>query len=165
MWLGFVALVSCIGTLLLFCIGTEEHRHGTPFLTCLLGGLLTNFVVFFFFFEKLIYTSVSQVLSTLDLDFSGILIYFTIFVFSILQYQGSSWIVDGMPALFYRQYLDTIELNVIREVKIFMNDGVMYEKWNEIVSILISKEHQKNKIFTPYWSMQCDVQNCLQGIV
>ena len=59
--------------------------------------------------------------------------------------------------------MDTIGLNVIREVKIFMSNGIMSEKWNEIVGILISKEHKK--IFTPYWSMQRDVQNCLQGII
>lgn len=42
-----------------------------------------------------------------------------------------------------------------------MNDGVMSEKWNDSNV----KGAQKNKIFTPYWSMQRDVQNCLQGII
>ena len=47
--------------------------------------------------------------------------------------------MDGMPALFFKQYWDTVGADVTREVKKLLQGGEMQKGWNETVVVLIPK--------------------------
>jgi hypothetical protein len=46
---------------------------------------------------------------------------------------------DGMPALFYKKFWDTVGMDVAREVIALLNGGLMQEGWNDTVVVLIPK--------------------------
>lgn len=54
--------------------------------------------------------------------------------------------VDGMPALFYKQYWNIVGHNVIKEVKRFLNGHEMPDGWNETMVVLIPKVPNAEKI-------------------
>jgi len=47
--------------------------------------------------------------------------------------------VDGMPALFYKKYWETVGPDIIREVRSFLGGGEMPRGWNDTVVVLIPK--------------------------
>jgi len=47
--------------------------------------------------------------------------------------------MDGMPALFFKQYWDTVGADVTREVKKLLQGGEIQKGWNETVVVLIPK--------------------------
>ena len=46
---------------------------------------------------------------------------------------------DGMPALFYKSFWETIGEDITREVRSFLSGGPMPESWNDTVVVLIPK--------------------------
>ena len=46
---------------------------------------------------------------------------------------------DGMPAVFYKAFWETIGDDVTKEVRNFLEGGPMPESWNDIVVVLIPK--------------------------
>lgn len=54
--------------------------------------------------------------------------------------------VDGMPALFYKQYWETIGSDVIREVRNLLQGGEMPDGWNDTAVVLIPKVLQPERI-------------------
>ena len=46
---------------------------------------------------------------------------------------------DGMPAIFYKAFWETIGDDVTKEVRNFLEGGPMPESWNDTVVVLIPK--------------------------
>jgi hypothetical protein len=53
---------------------------------------------------------------------------------------------DGTPALFYKKYWDICGVDIIREVKHFLEGGAMPEKWNGTIVVLIQKVMKPEKL-------------------
>ena len=47
--------------------------------------------------------------------------------------------VDGMPALFYKQFWDIVGADITKEVKNLLVGGAMPEGWNDTMVVLIPK--------------------------
>ena len=53
---------------------------------------------------------------------------------------------DGMPAIFYKSFWETIGDDVIREVRNFLRGGLMPDSWNDTVVVLIPKVQLPKKL-------------------
>jgi hypothetical protein len=53
---------------------------------------------------------------------------------------------DGMPALFYKQYWETVGAHVTREVPAVLNGGDMPKSWNDTIIALIPKVQNPEKV-------------------
>lgn len=53
---------------------------------------------------------------------------------------------DGMPAIFHKNFWDTIGADVTREVRNYLEGGTMPDSWNNTVVVLIPKVQNPERL-------------------